>query len=296
MELIKLKGNTYYIPSNTNIGVFTYKNKNCLLVDAGINNTIARKIEEVLKFNGLHPKYIINTHNHLDHCGGNIYLTEAYPGCITYTSEKEKLYMENTELQPTNLFGALPPKGVNKAKSIKVNDILQYGINKINDEKIEIVSLKGHSIEQIGVITPDKVCFLGDSIFSTYILGKYSIPYLYSIEDSLNTLGYIKEISADIFVVAHSESIYSKEEIVNLADENIAAINELLEECKTILEQPQTREDLLQNIMILNEIPDPEYVQYLLYLSSISAFIAYLYERGYIENYIENGKLYYFVK
>ncbi len=296
MELIKLRGNTYYIPNNTNIGVFTYKNKNCLLVDTGINNTIARKIEEVLKSNGLHPKYIINTHNHLDHCGGNIYLTETYLGCITYTSEKEKLYMENVELQPSNLFGALPPKGVNKARPIKVDVILQYGVNKINDEKIEIVPLKGHSIEQIGVITPDKVCFLGDSIFSASILEKYSIPYLFSIEDSLNTLEYIKEIDADIFVVAHSESIYSKEEIVNLADKNIEAINGLLEECKTILEQPQTREDLLQNIMILNEIPDPEYVQYLLYLSSTSAIIANLYDRGYLENYIENGKLYYFVK
>lgn len=296
MELIKLRGNTYYIPNNTNIGVFTYKNKNCLLVDTGINNTIARKIEEVLKSNGLHPKYIINTHGHLDHCGGNIYLTETYPGCITYTSEKEKLYMENAELLSTNLFGALPPKGVNKAKPIKVDNILQYGINKINDEKVEIVSLKGHSIEQIGVITPDKVCFLGDSIFSECILEKYSIPYLYSIEDSLKTLEYIKEIDADIFVVAHSESIYSKKEIMNLADKNIEEINVLLEECKTILEQPQTREDLLQNIMILNEIPDPEYVQYLLYLSSTSAIIAYLYDKGYLENYIENGKLYYFVK
>lgn len=123
------------------------------------------------------------------------------------------------------------------------------------------------------------MCFLGDSIFSECILEKYSIPYLCSIEDSLKAQEYIKEIDADIFVVAHSESI-----------------NGLLEECKTILEQPQTREDLLQNIMILNEMPDPEYVQYLLYLSSTSAIIANLYDRGYLENYIENGKLYYFVK
>lgn len=296
MELIKLRGNTYYIPNNTNVGVFTYKNKNCLLVDTGINNTIARKIEEVLKSNGLHPKYIINTHSHPDHCGGNIYITETYPGCITYTSGKERLYMENVELLSTNLFRALAPKGVNKSKLVKVDDILQYGVNKINDEKIEIVSLKGHSIEQIGVITPDKVCFLGDSIFSTCILEKYSIPYLYSIEDSLKSLEYIKEIDADIFVVAHSEAIYSKEKIVNLADKNIRAINGLLEECLTILEQPQTREDLLQNIMILNEIPDPEQVQYLLYLASTSAFIACLCDRGYLEYYIENGKLYYYKK
>ena len=294
MELIKLRGNTYYISNNTNVGVFTYKNKNCLLVDTGSSNTVARKIDEVLKSNRLHPKYIINTHNHPDHCGGNIYITATYPGCITYASRKEKLYMENVELLATNLFGSITPKGLNRAKVAKVDDILQYGVNKIGDEKIKIIPLKGHTIEQIGVITPDKVCFLGDSIFSTCILKKYSIPYLYSIEDSLKSLEYIKEIDADIFVLSHSEAIYSKEEIVNLADKNIRAINGLLEEYLTILEQPQTREDLLQNMMILNEIPDPEQVQYFLYLASTSAFIACLCDKGYLEYYSENGKLYYY--
>lgn len=296
MELTKLNGNTYYIENNTNIGVFTYKNKNCLLVDTGFTNTVARKIEEVLKTNGLHLKYIINTHNHLDHCGGNVYLTENYPGCITYTSEKEKLFMENVELHPSILFGGIAPKGNGVTKKIKVDDTLSIGINKINDEKLEIIPLKGHSIEQIGVITPDRVCFLGDSIFSTAILEKYSIPYLYSVEEELKTLEYIKKIDADIFILGHSETIFSKEEIVALAQKNINHINKLLEEYLTVLEQPQTKEDLLQNIIILNEIDNTDYIQHHLYLSSTSAFIAILYDRGYIESYIEDGKLYYFTK
>jgi hypothetical protein len=91
MELIKIKGNTYYIQAGTNIGVISFKNKNCLLVDTAINNTAARKIDTIISENSLHAKYIINTHSHEDHCGGNNYFKDTYPGTYVYASEIEKI-------------------------------------------------------------------------------------------------------------------------------------------------------------------------------------------------------------
>lgn len=297
MKLVKIRGNTYYIAHNTNIGVYTYKNKNCILIDTGINNTAARKIENVLISNNLHPKYIINTHNHLDHSGGNNYFTENYPGCITYTSERERLFLEYNELFPYTFYGASSTKEIAKSnKPIKVDYTLKYGIEKIDGEKFETIPLRGHSIEQIGIITPDKVCFLGDGIFSPEILEKYSIPFLYDIEATLNTFKYVEEIDGDIFVISHSDKLYEKNEIKNLVDINVKWINNISEEILTILEQPHTREDLLQSIIILNEIDDSvlNFNQYHIYFSSISAFLTYLTNKNLIENHIENGKIYYY--
>ena len=48
MELAKIKGNTYYVQSGTNIGVISFKNKNCMLIDTGINNTSARKLDALV--------------------------------------------------------------------------------------------------------------------------------------------------------------------------------------------------------------------------------------------------------
>lgn len=297
MKLIKIRGNTHYIPSVTNIGVYTFKSKECILVDTGINNTIGRRIEKVLTTNDLRPKYIINTHSHLDHCGGNNYITEKYPGCITYASSMEKLFMENIDLYPYTLYGAYPAKGIKKTnKSINVDYNVTYGINKINDEKIEIIPLMGHSIEQIGVITPEKVCFVGDSIFSMDIMEKYSLPYLYNIEDTLETLEYMKEIDADIFVISHSDKLYSKEEMLKLIDKNIELINTKIDECLEILETPHTKEELLESMIILNDIKCFHFNQYHIYLAAIAAFTSYLYNKDYIESYIENGKLYYYKK
>ena len=67
MELVKLRGHTYYIPGATNVGVYRYKNGFCTLVDTGLDKTTGKKILEVLDDNNLKVKYIINTHGHPDH-------------------------------------------------------------------------------------------------------------------------------------------------------------------------------------------------------------------------------------
>ncbi|NMM64203.1 MBL fold metallo-hydrolase [Clostridium sp. P21] len=296
MSLDKIKGNTYYINSVTNSGIFVFKNKNCLIIDTGSNNSDAKKIDDVLVKNNLHPKYIINTHNHLDHCGGNIYFQKNYPGCLVYTSQKEKLFMENQEIQASILSSSSPIKGIDTSnKTLSVDFTLEYGTNKINDEKFEIIPLKGHSIEQIGIITPEKVCFLGDSIFSSEILKKYSFPYLYDIEESINTLNNIKTIDADYFVISHSDKVLCKDEIIELCDKNLANIENYKNQILELLEQPLTREDILENIAVLNDLSFNFY-QYHLNFGGVSAFISYLYSKSLIEYSLECGKLYYFKK
>ncbi|MFD3156656.1 MBL fold metallo-hydrolase [Haloimpatiens sp. FM7330] len=294
MQLNKLKGNSYYINAPTNIGVYTFKNKNCILIDTGINNSQAKKIDEVLTQNNLHPKYIINTHSHTDHCGGNLYFQDTYPGCTVYASKDEKTLMENTNIQASILFSGNPLKPLKPHKDcFKVDLTLENGINKINNDKFEIISLKGHSIDQIGIITPEKVCFLGDSIFSNEILDKYSFPFLNNIEESINTLEYIKEIDADYFVISHSEKILNKEDIISLIDRNLTNINNYTEQFLELLDQPLSIEDLLENIAILNDL-DLNFKQYHLNFSAVCAFLTYLYDKKFIKYSIENGRLYYF--
>lgn len=296
MELTKIKGNTYYIQAPTNIGVYTFKNKSCLIIDSGINNSAARKIDEVLIQNGFAVRYIINTHNHIDHSGGNLHIVSEHTGCTVYASEKEKLYMENQELGNSMLCSASPIKIFEKSsKPLSVNYVLDYGTNKIGDEKIEIIPLPGHSIEQIGVITPEKVCFTGDSVFSREIIQKYSIPVLYDISESLKTLEYAKEIDADYFVISHSPSVIERDEFLKVVDLNIENIHKYADQILELLDQPMSREDIVENISILNDL-SLNFKEYHLCFSTISAFITYFYENGLIDYSIEDGKLYYFKK
>lgn len=296
MTLTKIKGNTHYINSVTNSGIFVFKNKNCLIIDTGSNNSDAKKIDDILIENNLHPKYIVNTHNHLDHSGGNTYFQKNYPGCLVYTSLKEKLFMENQEIQASILSSSTPIKGIDRNnKPLLVDFVLDYGVSKINDEKFEVISLKGHSIDQIGIITSEKVCFLGDSIFSNEILEKYSFPYLYDIEESISTLNRIRDIDADYFVISHANEILNNEQIRILVDKNLENIDNYQNQILDLLDQPMTREDILENLAVLNDL-DFNFYQYHLNFGGVSAFISYLFSNGLIQYSIEYGKLYYFKK
>ena len=66
MNLVKIKGKTYYIKASTNVGVYVFTGSNCLLIDTSFTSGQAWMIDEILKKNNLHLKYIINTHTHLD--------------------------------------------------------------------------------------------------------------------------------------------------------------------------------------------------------------------------------------
>jgi len=294
--LEKINGNTYFIPGVTNIGVYSYKNKNCMLIDTGINNTKARKVDEELQGASLHAKYIINTHAHSDHGGGNKFFTDTYPGCEVYASEETALYLKHPDLYSTMLYSS--PNSIKYLKSMvspsKVDFTLKEGINKINDEKFEVLSTPGHCPGHIAIITPDRVCFLGDSIFSSMILEKYMLPSLLDIESQLSTLEKLSHIDADYFVVAHAQDVYSKEGLLELIDENKKAIELYEAQIIELLNQPYTKEGIVESIIILNDM-ETDFKEYHIVYSTISAYLNYLYTRDKIKYSIEDGRLYYFV-
>lgn len=294
MELSKINGNTFYIDNPTNIGVYIFKNKYCLLVDDGINNTVAGKIDELMDKSGLKPKYIVNTHNHEDHAGANSYFREHYPGAVFHASAGEKLFIENGYLFSTYIYGASPIKELRRrSRSTGIDVVLDMGINKIGDEKFEIIPLKGHSIDQIGIGTPDRVCFMGDSLFSESIMEKYTFPFLFDIEEQYRTIEYIKNLDYEYYVLSHGDRIYNSEGIRILAEENRKKIESYLDYFQEILNQPLTREDILEQLCIKYDMK-LDFKSYHLCLSSVGAFIAYLYNNDLLDYEVENGKLYYY--
>lgn len=299
MELTKINGNSYYIDNPTNIGVYTYKNKYCMLIDTGINNSAASKVYSMLADLSLKPKYIVNTHNHPDHTGGNRFFYEHCPGCVFYASQDEKLFIENDALFSEMLYGACPVKeltrGNAKSKSIKVDYVLECGTVKINEEKFEIISLPGHSKGHICIGTADKVCYLGDSIFSEHTLSKYPLPFLFDIEKQLDTLETIKELDYDYYVLGHADRVYDSMQIKDLAEKNKNSIEKNINDIKELLFNPLTREELLEQMCIVNDIK-LDYRDYYLCSSAIGAFIAYLYNNELLAYEVENGKLYYYVR
>jgi glyoxylase-like metal-dependent hydrolase (beta-lactamase superfamily II) len=293
MAYKKINRNTYYIEGATNIGVYAFKNKNCLLIDSGFGRSVAHSVDTLITENSLHPKYIFNTHCHVDHCGGNVWFKEKYPGIEVFSSQEEKIFIEN----PAYLYyisnAAYPSRKLKVRKADVVNFTVDEGIEKINDMKFSFIKTPGHSEGDLIIITPDRVAFMGDALFSTHTLEKHALTYLLKVDDRLRSLEKIKLIDADYFVISHAPEIVLKSDLSDLVELNIQSIYTMVDEIKEICNQPVSREDILQNILLLHDM-ECDYKGYLVNLCSVSAFLNYMLDEKILDVSVEDGKLYYY--
>ncbi|MGS0764562.1 MBL fold metallo-hydrolase [Syntrophomonas curvata] len=299
MSLIRINGNSFYIPGSTNTGAFLFKDKYSLITDSGDSNQAARKIQENLEVDGFKIKYVINTHSHMDHCGGNAYLKEKYPGSVFFASRSAQLFIENAFLFPLYIYGGKPPEqlshGFVRDKSIVPDNTVTEGIIRINDEKFEVFSLNGHAPGQVGIGTRDRVGYLGDALFSRENIGKYSFPFLFDIEAQYETLDKIPALNYDYFVLGHGEQVYEKEEIENLVRLNRSNLDDYLNISLELLEQPHSREELLEEIIILKDLC-PDFREYFFLSSTMAAMLSFLILKNQVEYQLESGRLFYYRK
>lgn len=299
MSLIRINGNSFYIPGPTNIGIFLFKDKYTLVVDSGENNQDARKIQESLEAESFKIKYILNTHSHIDHCGGNSYFKEKFPGSIFYSSQSAQLFMENTFLFPLYLYGGKPPEQLNhgfvRNKKIMVDNNVTEGMVRINEEKFELFTLDGHAPGQVAIGTRDRVCYLGDALFSQENIGKYSFPFLFDIGEQYKSLDKIMQLDYDFFVLGHAQQVYQRDEIETLVTFNRSNLDNYLNICLDLLEQPHSREELLEEVIILQELC-PDTKEYFFLSSTMAAMLSYLILKNQIDYQLENGRLFYYRK
>ena len=106
--LVHVRGNTYYLPGKTNIGVILEDNQ-VILIDSGNDKDAGRKLRQIFDKNEVSVKYILNTHSNADHIGANAYLMNQY-NCPSYSLGKEVVLSKYTELESSLLYGGFPTK------------------------------------------------------------------------------------------------------------------------------------------------------------------------------------------
>nr|WP_312983981.1 MBL fold metallo-hydrolase [Clostridioides sp.] len=288
LTLEHIKGNTYYIPLPTIVGVYIEDN-NAILIDSGNNKDTSRKILRLLEEHNLNVKLIINTHSNADHIGGNAYLKNQ-TNCSIATTKLESYFTESPILESSFLYGGNPSKALkNKflfAKESKVDHIIEADGKVLNTE-LEAISLPGHYFEMIGIKTPDDVIFIGDSLMPQNIIEKYHLFYLLDIEAQFKTLDKLQTLEATYYVPSHSIHM---EEIKDLIKINIDKMNEILINIENICKTPQTIDGVLEQLCkIYSTKLDAN--QYVLLGSTVRSYITYLYENSRVEYIFEEGKM-----
>lgn len=285
MELIHVKGNTYYIKNATNIGVYKVDENNVYLIDTGNDSDAGKKILKILEQENLKVVGIINTHSNADHVGGNKVIQDR-TNCKILGYGIEKCITENPLLEPSFLYGGYPFKEL-KNKFLCAKPSIVTDIENNLPDGLEYFFVRGHFFDMIGIKTSDDVYFLGDSLFSEDTINKYHLFFLYDVREFINTLDYLSTLKGTLFVPSHVEATDNISALIEINKKKIEEILEvILNSC-----QKNTFEEILKNVfehydLVMNVS------QYVLIGSTVKSYLSYLYEEGKIKyEFIDNKML-----
>lgn len=288
LELIKAKGNTYYIDNINNIGICKLNEKEVFVIDTGLNSEMGRRIRDIVARNGWTVKFVINTHSHADHNGGNRFLQEEY-NCKIYSSHGEIASSNVPFLNTTMVYGGYPPKSIYGDFYLSE----QSEVTDINELTLpcgyEVIKLKGHSIDMIGIKTPDDVYFIADTILSEKSLLRFGISYNYDIKSYLETLDYLKTLNGKLFIPAHAKPYEDIAEIVEL---NRKKILEIIENILNFIQEKKTFDEILAHLFEIYNLK-MDFKQHTMQSCTLKSYLSYLYNDDKIEQIVENNKLYF---
>lgn len=288
LSLVQIKGNTYLIPAPTNVGVYV-KDNLAILIDSGNDKEAGRQILRLLTQRDWSLQLIINTHSNADHIGGNSFLQEK-TRCQIAATRQEAAFINDPLLEPSFLYGGFPSRDLrNKFLMAKPSNVISVitSSGEILGTGLQAEPLPGHFFEMIGVMTPDQVFFIADSLFPENVINKYHLFYLLDIKSHFATLDKLGKVEAELFIPSHGEPT-SKLDALIKANKN--KIEEILAKVLGICVEAVTIDDVLAEICTLYQI-SLNATQYVLLSNTIRSYLTYLYEEDLIDCCFEGGKL-----
>lgn len=274
-----VKGNTYYWPSKTNIGLIIDRG-NVILIDSGNDKDAGRKIRQYLDANNLVLTHILNTHSNADHIGANNYLLKQYINAKAYCNKRELFFIKYPELEACFLYGGFATTAMkNKflmAKTSPVHSLSDLSYN------IRYYQLDGHFFDMIAYHTSDDVIFLGDSLFSKDIIDKYHIFYILDVRSYLLSLDYLENLNKEkkyLFIPSHGILTNDISSIIHV---NRNKVNEIIKLLLDILKEPLYFDLILKKVLDYYSL-NLDLNQYLLTGSTIRNYLSYLIEEKLIK-------------
>ncbi len=285
-ELIKLTENNYYIDCPAKIGLITLPNNEVILIDSGNDKDAGKKVKKTLDTNDWTLKAIFNTHSHADHIGGNAYL-QKQTNCKIYAMGIERDLTCHPILEPTFLYGGNPPKELRHKFLMAQSSATEPLTEGILPTGIEMISLYGHSFDMVGFKTNEGVVYLADCLSSAETLSKYKISFLTDVEEYLQTLETVKNMTALYFVPAHA---MVTDDIKALAQINIDNVIEIGEQILSICKDGKTFDELLQKLFEVYNM-QMTFEQNALVGSTVKSYLTWLKNNERISAEINNNRL-----
>lgn len=282
MELIQVKGSTYYLDGPQLTGVYKLDDGRCLLFDPG-SGKLRAPIEDALRKAGLTPAGVVLTHMHYDHHENSRYFQEKYgAGVVLPQLEADIVRCEQSLKNHLFNFTMGMVRTTPRLQSLICPDAqaIPFGQTQVEvcGVPLAVVRTPGHAPDHSCFITPDNVCFAGDVLMTEDILKDSMIPFVFDMTDDLSSKEKMKGLSCDAYILSHKGVVTGS--IAALAEENIQRVQTQLAACAALVNGPMTYSDFYAAIIQAMDLPVGHPIRALHLERYLRPYVEYLTDRG----------------
>ncbi|HVL23124.1 MAG TPA: MBL fold metallo-hydrolase [Thermomicrobiales bacterium] len=277
----QLTERVYVVPGGTNVGIVRTDDDGVLLIDTGLNDTTARKVLRAVRdeFNA-EVRAILTTHGHADHFGANAFVV-ARTNARVYAPDIDETVLRHPIMQPVFLYGGADPLDTLRGRFLlaeagPVDAVLEPGEQEIEGVEMHVVSLAGHSMNQLGFVV-DGVFFCADVVFPQSALEKYRIPYLYGLTEHLDALDYAATIDCRIAVPGHGPL---EESLADPVRRNHEVIDRVVTALLGLLTEPMSTDRICAELFAALDVPVLDDQGYYLLRPTVAAYLSHLQRVG----------------
>jgi glyoxylase-like metal-dependent hydrolase (beta-lactamase superfamily II) len=270
-----------FVPGGTNVGVVRIDTRHVMIIDSGLNDTIARRVLRAVK-DELDSEVvaIVSSHGHADHFGAHAFVRKR-TGAAVHAPELEACIIEHPELQPALLYGGADPLDDLKnrflqAEPCAVDAIIDPHAGDLLGAPVQVVPLPGHSPNQLGFVF-DGVFFCADAVFPKAAIEKYKLPYLYGLTSHLESLERCLTVRCSKVVPGHGPMEESIESLVRL---NQAVIDQACQVIVDSLREPMNSDSICASLFREMEVPVNKAQGYYLLRPTVMAYLSHLQRQG----------------
>ncbi|MDO4393486.1 MAG: MBL fold metallo-hydrolase [Bacillota bacterium] len=214
---------TYIVKGRTNTGIYCIDDSRVAIIDTGFADC-GSIIDNLISERGWKPEYIVNTHSHIDHTGGNKYFNDKYH-IPSYMMKREIMFAQDPELEAAYMNGGYPARklreGFARPAGVDYRDIEGTEL-----KGIEYTDLPGHSPEMIGIRTDDGIWFTGDAYLSKGYLKNHMFAFIYQIDRFVESLEKLRKMEGSLFIPSHGTVEEDITDTIRLNLDNIERMSE----------------------------------------------------------------------
>jgi len=246
MQIFNIKGNTYYFKTSyADIPFYKLNDNEIIMLDSGLYEE-AKTVQDVLNEYNFTVKAVICTHAHIDHVGNNSWLREKYGAEIIMPENESMICEDDYSLHVYMLQGNFRHMEKRYSPMIFKTDrkiSADETFIDVQGHRFEIVKLYGHTFYHIGIITPDDVFYVGDSLMGEVQIRDSKLSYMADITLDLQANEIIRNTKCKKYILAH-KGVY--DEIDYIIDKNIENTEGQVQIIYDIIKKPMTMSEICQ--------------------------------------------------